>query len=376
MVREAHLAGPRRRRRRRRARPRSPCGAARGTGARATSPRRRREQPGDAVDRRDLERLLASTAAAGAPGRRRASIVLPAPGGPIIEKVVPPRRRDLERAPRAAPARARRRGRRARRAADARRSATARRELDLAAERVDELGERADRAHVDRPRPSAASPVVRARDDRAPHPARARAEELREDAAHRLHRSRRARARRGRARPRAPRAGRTPSAPSVAAAMARSNPLPVFLTSAGARLTTIAVLAEVDADLRERALHAHAALADGRLGEADELEGGDAALSLDLDADGVSVEADERGAERGGEHARRDCEARAGALSASFSRRRGVRYRHGQLRGWHAPPRGRRTRRHATCASRSSKRQFVKRAGSRNTRSIAAVVAL
>ncbi len=33
--------------------------------------------------------------------------------------------------------------------------------------------------------------------------------------------------------------GTAPSAPSVAAAMARSNPLPVFFTSAGARLTTI-----------------------------------------------------------------------------------------------------------------------------------------
>jgi hypothetical protein len=63
-----------------------------------------------------------------------------------------------------------------------------------------------------------------------------------------------------------------------------------------------AVLAEVDTERRERALHADAALADGRLCQADELEGGDAATGFHLHADGVGEEADENGALSDGEH--------------------------------------------------------------------------
>src|SRR5262249_33395802 len=61
-------------------------------------------------------------------------------------------------------------------------------------------------------------------------------------------------------------------------------------------------LAEIDAHLREGALDADPRLADGGLGEAHELEARDAARDLDLDANEVGVEPEERGAERSGEH--------------------------------------------------------------------------
>ena len=105
-----------------------------------------------------------------------------------------------------------------------------------------------------------------------------------------------ARAHRRRARPRAPRArehphagGGDPSrargpADAVAVASARSNPLPALGTSAGARLTTTWHSAEPARapPAQERALHPHAALANGDgLGQADEREvRGTAARSL------------------------------------------------------------------------------------------------
>ena len=84
--------------------------------------------------------------------------------------------------------------------------------------------------------------------------------------------------------------------------MARSNPLPLFFTSAGREVDDDPALADVDAHDGERALDAHATLAHRGLGEADELEGGRPARRLDFDAYGVSLETNERGAEGGGEH--------------------------------------------------------------------------
>ena len=72
------------------------------------------------------------------------------------------------------------------------------------------------------------------------------------------------------------------------------------------------VLPEIDAELRKRALYADATLPNGGFGEADQLEGGDVALDIDLDANGMGIEADERGGLRGSEHAERDCDWRAG----------------------------------------------------------------
>ena len=87
-VRERDLARPRHARRRRPGPTREIvwCGARNGRSA----PSRPSPMPADAVDLRDLERLLEARAAAGCPGRRRASIVLPAPGGPTMSRLWPP----------------------------------------------------------------------------------------------------------------------------------------------------------------------------------------------------------------------------------------------------------------------------------------------
>ena len=50
----------------------------------------RLQEAGDAVNRRDLERLLRRERGAGGRGGRRASIVLPAPGGPIMARLCAP----------------------------------------------------------------------------------------------------------------------------------------------------------------------------------------------------------------------------------------------------------------------------------------------
>ena len=81
---------PRRRRRRRRRRGRRPrsCGAARGTGA--GRPARRSCWPAIDCEARDLDRLVRASSAAGCDGSRRASIVLPVPGGPCRNRLWPP----------------------------------------------------------------------------------------------------------------------------------------------------------------------------------------------------------------------------------------------------------------------------------------------
>ncbi len=109
----------------------------------------------------------------------------------------------------------------------------------LHAARAHELLERADRAHVDAVDQGPPRPRSRAGRSARRTPRARSAEELRQDAAHRLDAPVERRARRGRARRSNDSAGTTPSAPSVAAAIARSNPLPALRRSAGARFTTM-----------------------------------------------------------------------------------------------------------------------------------------
>ena len=73
------------------------CGAARGTAARARG--RRRVQTRDAVDARDLERLGRALSGGRIDGSRRASIVLPVPGGPAEQEVVTARGATIVSAP-------------------------------------------------------------------------------------------------------------------------------------------------------------------------------------------------------------------------------------------------------------------------------------
>ena len=151
------------------------------------------------------------------------------------------------------------------------------------------------------PSTSAASAALARGDDGALHAARPRAEELREHAAQRLHRALERQladeehALERLARRRAERAQRGRGDGEV-------EPAAGLLHVGRREVDDDAALADVDAHVRQRALHAHAALANGRLGEADELEERRTRAGLDLDANGVSVETDERGAERGGEH--------------------------------------------------------------------------
>ena len=82
-MRQAQLARPGIRCRRRRARCPSRCDAARGKGGCAIKPAPGAQTPGNRVNRRDRQRLVEVDSGGSSPGRRRASIVLPAPGGPL-----------------------------------------------------------------------------------------------------------------------------------------------------------------------------------------------------------------------------------------------------------------------------------------------------
>ena len=226
------------------------CGAARGTAARSTSPPPR-VQAGDEWMR--VTSIASSRVSGGRiDGSRRASIVLPVPGGPCRNRLWPPAAAtssagiepvvaaDVARGP-AARARGSRR-RRLRRAAAAR--ASPRRTSTASCERA---RRRAPRA----PATSAASARPRARDAAAARsPCAARALGDRERAADRRAPRRSATARR---RPRSPRArparaGR--AATSSATASGRSKPGPTLRRYAGARLTVMRSLRELEAGVR------------------------------------------------------------------------------------------------------------------------------
>ncbi len=79
------------------------------------------------------------------------------------------------------------------------------------------------------------------------------------------------------------------------------------------------ILADVDPELSERALHAHTTLANGHLGQAYELERRDAPRGLNFDENGIRGEAHEDGAMRSGQHAALQCEPRAARRTLIFS---------------------------------------------------------
>ena len=88
VVRERDLAGAHRRARRRPAPPPTPCGGARGTGARRPAPSRRAARRSNRPSSSPAPRRSASGGRI--PGRRWASIVLPEPGGPTNSRLWPP----------------------------------------------------------------------------------------------------------------------------------------------------------------------------------------------------------------------------------------------------------------------------------------------
>ena len=89
VVRQRDLARPRTRRRRRPARRPTPCGAARETAAAASRRAGSRAATSERIAA-DLERLVLVESAAGVPGSRCASMLLPVPGGPISSRLCSP----------------------------------------------------------------------------------------------------------------------------------------------------------------------------------------------------------------------------------------------------------------------------------------------
>ena len=305
VVGEARLAGHRAPRRRRPARRREIvwCGARNG--------RSRHEpaaamQPGDAVDARDLERLGARDSGGRIDGRRRASIVLPTPGGPESSRLWPPAAAIVSAlddvgvaadvgevevgAPgaRGTPVVAVGRRRRARRRAGSRRP------------RARLAGARA----TSRPSTSAASSARSRGTTSPPSPARAApsatasaprhgrssppSDELAEDRAA-LERLGRDLAAGGEHRRRRSR-GRSPG--------------PALRSDAGARLTVSALERELEARVEDRRAHALARLAHGAVGEADDREVRQAGAHVDLDGDAARLEAVDGEGGDAGEHGR------------------------------------------------------------------------
>ena len=80
------------------------------------------------------------------------------------------------------------------------------------------------------------------------------------------------------------------------------EPAPCLLDVRRGEVDDDVALTEIDPHVRKGALDAHPALADGRLGEADQLEVRRASSALDLDADQVSLQTYEGGGERCREH--------------------------------------------------------------------------
>ena len=258
-------------------RPRS-CGAARGTGARSTEPAAA-VQAGDAVDARDLDRLARASAAAGATGSRRASIVLPVPGRAVQEAGCGRR----PRRPRAPGSARCGRGRRRGRARRGRRTPAARRRsggigAGLARRRAGPppppagARRRAPRAGDERRLARAVARDARAARARARRAPSAIASAPRTGA----HARRRATARR---RPRSPSsasASSWPLAASTATASGRSKPGPTLRRYAGARLIVMRSCGNSKPEFDERGADALARLAHGLVGEPDDGERGQA----------------------------------------------------------------------------------------------------
>ena len=291
-------------------RPRS-CGAARETAAGHRARRRR-------AGRRSLWIRVTSSASSGVSGgriagRRRASIVLPVPGGPSQEQVVAAGRRDLERATPARRARATSAGRRPPRAAPGRPAAGV-------------AGGAASRRRPARSADLVQRPAPRRRRSRPPAPPRRRARAGTTRPSSRLARAPSATAsaprhgadlpaqrqlpEHGAARP-ARAAGTCPLAASTPTASARSKPGPDLAQVRGREVGRDPAAAGT----RSRSSGARRARARAtrapRRREADDRERGQARAHVDLDADAARLEAVDGEGGDAGEHAddarRRSC---------------------------------------------------------------------
>ena len=93
-------------------------------------------------------------------------------------------------------------------------------------------------------------------------------------------------------------------------AIGRSNAAPALRTSAGARLTVIAVRRELEAGVADGAPHAVAALAHARVRQADHRERREAERHVHFDVDRTGLDAEDGGRPQAGEHAGRRCKRR------------------------------------------------------------------
>ena len=229
--------------------------------------------------------------AGSSPGRRWASMVLPAPGGPSSRRWWPPAAatstaRRAETWPRTS---ARSGG-----ASGATGSAPARpaRPRRVAGEHGDQLGQGVAPSGPRAAATSAASASQPGRHDRRRLAERG---DQRHDARDPRGSSRPARARRGRPARRRRSAGTASEATSTPTAMARSSPAPLLRTPDGARLTVMRCQRPRQPARQERRTDAVARLPARLVGQADDAEGGQAVGHVDLDRDGAPLGAEQRG---------------------------------------------------------------------------------
>ena len=278
------------------------CGARNG---RVTS-RPRGRRPGGRVDR------VTSSASSSVSGgrivaRRRASIVLPTPGGPVSRRWWPPGRGGLERATRPRRARAPRRGRAARRARRRRRRRE--RARRVGPRRLALQAARAARASVRAARTATSGHerglgrVGCRDDDRVTPGARDRVDE-RERAGHRPDRAVEPELAEDARRRRARRPGSASVATSTPSATARSSPAPVLRTAPGARFTVMRCRRPLELRRQHGRAHPFARLAHGGVGQPDDVVRGQPRRDVDLDGDDLAVDAEQRRAGDRSEHDR------------------------------------------------------------------------
>ena len=88
----------------------------------------------------------------------------------------------------------------------------------------------------------------------------------------------------------------------IPSAIASSRPAPVLRTLPGAKLTVMRLSGNSASDERSAARTALARLASGRVGETDDVVAGQARADVDLDPDGLTVDAEQGRAGDRGEH--------------------------------------------------------------------------
>ena len=261
-------------------------------------------EPGDAVDLRDLERLVEASAAAGSPaaGARASSCRLP--GGPTISRLCPPAAAiSSARLASSWPRTSARSGGSARGAAT-RRAGRDRLGRPAAVQQLGEPRRGRRRAITSSPSTSAASAAFAAgttsRAVARPRGRRARSRARRAPAAAR--RSSDSSPQTAQSLERA-RAGTWPLAASTPTAIARSKLGPALRSGAGARFDGQPLQRELEPGVEERRPHALARLAHGAVGQPDDRERGSPLADVDLDRDLAAVDPLEGECGDAGEHA-------------------------------------------------------------------------